>query len=188
MIKLVVGLGNPGAKYDMTRHNIGFMVIDKLAEAIQLDFRNSDKFSGLVATHEGEERIYFLKPTTYMNLSGNSVYSLASYFKVSPSEIMVIHDEMNIDYGRVKLKVGGSAGGHNGISSMIQQLSASDFLRLKMGIGRRSDGGDVTGHVLGKFAPEEKKHLDEFLELGAKAVMQVFEKGVLKAMNDINRL
>lgn len=187
MIKLIVGLGNIGAKYDNTRHNIGFMVTDLLADKLSLDFRSSDKFNGAVAAYEGDEsRVYFLKPHTFMNLSGRAVYSLSSYYKILPSEILVIHDEMNIDYGRLKFKNGGSAAGHNGISSIIECMGDKDFVRLKMGIGRRAGGGDVTGHVLGKFSPEENKELDIFVKHGADAVVYALKHGMLKAMSEYN--
>jgi len=155
---LIVGLGNPGEKYDRTRHNLGFMVADRLAYDNSASFKEG--FKGVYAEFfmDGEKH-YILKPFTYMNLSGESVQPLAAYYKIDVEDIIAVHDDMDIEFGRMKLKKGGNDGGHKGIRSMIQMLGDKDFVRLKMGIGK--DGlRDTIGHVLGKFSPEEAENLD----------------------------
>lgn len=185
MIKVVAGLGNPGAKYDGTRHNIGFMVMDRLADELGLDF--SGKFQGSLAVKDiNGGKVYFIKPMTFMNLSGASVGALAGFYKIAPEEVFVIHDEMNLPFGRLRLRHDGSAGGHNGLSSIIGHLGSSKFPRLKMGIDRKS-GEDTIAHVLGRFNPEEKNGLDDFISMGTKAVLSVLENGVDKTMAEYNR-
>lgn len=186
MIKIVVGLGNPTDKYKNTRHNVGFMVLDELSRDIGFDFVVSDKFKGLVAEKViNDEKVYFLKPLTYMNLSGESVGALSKYFKIEPEEILVIHDEMNIPFGKLKLRHDGSAGGHNGISSIINHLGTNKFPRLKVGIDRNKNQ-DTVSYVLGSFKLEEKEVLDEFINKAVKSVSLVLAKGVSKAMNEVN--
>lgn len=181
---LIVGLGNPGEKYDRTRHNLGFMVADKLASEYSASF--SKGFKGEYAEFflNGEKH-YILKPYTFMNLSGESVQPLAAYYKIDAEDIIAIHDDMDIEFGRLKLKKGGKDGGHKGIRSMIQMLGESDFIRLKMGIGKDSRK-DTVGHVLGKFSGEETEKLDEFIDNGVKAVVCCIKDGVRSAMNVFN--
>lgn len=187
MIKIIAGLGNPGAKYDGTRHNMGFMVLDRLAQELGFGFSDSAKFHGELAVKDIDgERVYFIKPNTYMNLSGVSVGSLAGFYKIKPQEVLIIHDEMNLPFGRLKLRHDGSAGGHNGLTSIIEHLGSNGFPRLKMGIGRKS-GEEQVSHVLGRFAPNEKENLEDFISLGTKAVLKVLAEGVAKAMTEYNR-
>lgn len=185
MIKLIAGLGNPGDKYAGTRHNIGFDVLDKLSDEFSLSF--TEKYFGEYAeiNYEGE-KIYFLKPMTFMNLSGKSIGALSSFYKILPNEILVIHDEMNIPYNTLKIRRGGSAGGHNGLKSIIDCLGSTEYPRLKMGIGKDSSK-DTVSYVLGKFKPEEKQVYDEFISHGADAVKYILKEGLDKAMNIYNR-
>lgn len=181
---LVVGLGNPGDKYERTRHNLGFLVADGLAAEYSASYAKG--FRGEYAEFflNGGKH-YILKPHTYMNLSGESVQLIASYFKIDVSDIIAVHDDMDIEFGRLKLKAGGNDGGHKGIRSMIQMLGDKSFLRLKMGIGK--DGQkDTVGHVLGKFSPDETEKLDEFINIGVKAVVCCICEGVKPAMNRFN--
>lgn len=181
---LIVGLGNPGDKYVRTRHNMGFLVADRLAGEYSAAF--SKGFRGEYAEFflNGGKH-YILKPHTYMNLSGESVQLLASYFKIETEDIIAIHDDMDIEYGRMKIRKGGNDGGHKGIRSMIQMLGDKSFTRMKMGIGK--DGQkDTIGHVLGKFSPEEAEKLDEFIDIGVKAVVCCINEGVRAAMNSFN--
>jgi len=181
---LIVGLGNPGDKYYRTRHNIGFMLADKLADEYSTTF--SKGFRGEYAEFflNGSKH-YILKPHTYMNLSGESVQLLAAYFKIETEDIIAVHDDMDIEFGRLKLKKGGNDGGHKGIRSMIQMLGDKDFIRLKMGIGK--DGRkDTIGHVLGKFSQEETEKLDEFIDFSVKAVVCCINEGIKVAMNTFN--
>lgn len=185
MVKIIAGLGNPGEKYAGTRHNIGFDVVDILAEKLNADF--VEKFEGLLAeVRYNNEKLYLLKPLTYMNLSGRSVAMLANFYKIDASEILVIHDEMNIPYNTMKLRHKGSAGGHNGLKSIIESLGSDNFPRIKMGIGRDSSK-DVVSYVLGKYKPEEKELYDEFINKGAKACLEVLDKGLTKAMSLYNK-
>jgi len=181
---LIVGLGNPGEKYDKTRHNLGFMVADKLAAEKSASF--SKGFKGEYAEFflNGEKH-YILKPHTYMNLSGESVQALAAYFKIETEDIIAVHDDLDIEYGRIKLKKGGNDGGHKGIRSMIQMLGDKSFIRLKMGIGKDSRKGTI-GHVLGKFSSEDSENLDEFIDISVQAVVCCINEGVRVAMNIFN--
>jgi len=181
---LVVGLGNPGDKYYKTRHNLGFLLADKLASDSSAPFTKG--FRGEYAEFflNGCKH-YILKPHTYMNLSGESVQLLAAYFKIEPEDIIAVHDDMDIEFGRLKLKKGGNDGGHKGIRSMIQMLSDKSFIRLKMGIGK-DDRKDTVGHVLGKFSPEESEKLDEFIDFGVQAVVCCITDGAREAMNVFN--
>jgi len=181
---LIVGLGNPGDKYDRTRHNLGFLVADKLAADNSASFSKGFKGEYAEFFMDGSKH-YILKPHTYMNLSGESVQPLAAYYKVDVEDIIAIHDDLDIEFGRLKLKKGGNDGGHKGIRSMIQMLGDKDFIRLKMGIGK--DGRkDTIGHVLGKFSSEETEKLDEFIDIGVKAVVCCIKEGVRPAMNAFN--
>lgn len=184
MLKIIVGLGNPDDKYANTRHNMGFMVLDSIAEKLHVIFQ--PKFNGLIGLGEVfGQKIYLLKPMTYMNLSGVSVGELVSFYKIPTEDVFVIHDEMNIPFGELKIRRDGSAGGHNGLSSIIGYIG-SDFPRLKMGIGRGSANGDIS-HVLGKFNPDEKKTLDDFITKGRDAALSALENGIEKSMGIYNR-
>lgn len=185
MVKVIVGLGNPGDKYKGTRHNIGFDVVDKLAEYFNLSWQNKYNAEFAEYNYNGG-KIYFLKPLTFMNLSGDSVAQLANFYKMKPKEIFVIHDEMNIDYGKIKIRRNGSSGGHNGLKSVIERLGSQDYPRLKMGIGRDASK-DVVSYVLGKFTPTEKETYDDFIEKGMKATLSVLEHGLDKSMSEYNQ-
>lgn len=185
MVKVIAGLGNPGDKYTGTRHNIGFEVIDALADKLNVSF--IEKFDGLLAeVRYNNEKLYLLKPQTFMNLSGKSVAALANFYKIDVCDIFVIHDEMNIPYATLKLRRNGSAGGHNGLKSIIECLGSQDFPRLKMGIGR-DRSKDTVSYVLGKYKPEEIKVYDEFIEKGVNACIEVLDNGLNKAMSIYNQ-
>lgn len=185
MIKIIAGLGNPGDKYAGTRHNIGFDVLDILADRLGAEF--VEKFEGLLAEiRYNGEKLYLLKPQTFMNLSGKSIAGLANFYKIDVSEILVIHDEMNIPYNTMKLRHKGSAGGHNGLKSIIEYMGSDNFPRLKMGIGRDASK-DVVSYVLGKYKPDELKLYDDFINKGADACIEVLDKGLNKAMSTYNQ-
>ena len=185
-MKLIAGLGNPGGQYAETRHNVGFLLLDSLAEDLKLDFR--PKFQGLVAeTQISGEKIYLLKPQTFMNLSGRSVRELAQFYKLHPEDILVVYDDMDLPLGRLRMRTSGSAGGHNGIKSMLAELGTEDFWRLKIGIGRPPAGWDSARYVLSTFAKEELPTLDEVLDRGIKAVTLWAKGDGNKAMNEFNR-
>lgn len=188
---LIVGLGNPGDNYKQTRHNVGFMVVDELARKWSAAW-SSEKWQAISSRISlWGCRICLVKPTTYMNLSGKAVRSYAEYFKVSPECVLVIHDDIDMAPGRLKLVIGGGAGGHNGIRSIIQSLATADFLRLKIGIGRPGKGGvhsdiPVERFVLSPFAEDEKKLLDGRMDILEQGIQSLLEEGTGKAMNLIN--
>ncbi len=190
---IVVGLGNPGSRYQNTRHNIGFHVIDLIAERWgRPSFR--EKFHGEVALVElpgpsGPEKTYLLKPQTFMNLSGDCVQPAAAFFKVKPGEVLVIHDELDLALGRLQLKVGGGSGGHNGLKSVAQRLGTPDFQRLRVGIGRPPEDfrGKPSDFVLQAFAPSEGSQVEDMVTRAAEAVELLVKSGTAQAMNLINR-
>ncbi|MBR0576404.1 aminoacyl-tRNA hydrolase [Proteiniclasticum sp. BAD-10] len=181
---LIAGLGNPGKDYAQTRHNAGFMVVDRLAEAwgISLDKK---KFKGLVGEGRiGSHRVILLKPQTYMNLSGESLVEAANFYKIPPENILVIFDDVSLDVGKLRIRKKGSAGGHNGIKSAIALLGTEDFPRVKVGVGAPSH--DLVRHVLGKFAPEEMPLLEQTLEAAKNAVHSILHNGIDSAISEYN--
>ena len=161
-MKLIVGLGNPGKQYENTRHNIGFMSVDKFAEENNLDFKIESRFEGLLSifTYKGE-KVALFKPVTYMNLSGRAVYKLVNYYKIDIDDILIIYDDLDLPTGKLRLREKGSSGGHNGIKSLIENLGTQDFKRVKVGISKNSK--DIIDYVLGKFSKEELSILEESL-------------------------
>lgn len=185
---MVVGLGNPGDRYSGNRHNVGFMVVDALCAADgRLRWRPSRRFEADLAegSLKGRELI-LVKPQTYMNLSGGSVAPLASFHQVPPSRIVAIHDDVDLELGRIKVKAGGGDGGHKGIRSMIDELGSPDFVRVRLGVGR-PELGEVTDHVLSDFSPAEAEEVARQVELAARATEAVITAGVREAMNRYNR-
>lgn len=163
-IRLIVGLGNPGTEYEHTRHNIGFDFVDELARLWKISLKEEKKFFGQVAkVNLPENEIWLLKPSTYMNKSGTSVQSIAKFFKISPEEILVIHDELDIPCGQIRFKKGGGNGGHNGLKDIQAWLGTADFYRLRLGIGHPGDRNLVVHYVLHKPLAEEKILIDEAL-------------------------
>ncbi len=183
-IKLVVGLGNPGKKYEMTRHNIGFLIVDKLAEDYRAALANHLKWKAHVAKAADVGAI-LMKPQTFMNESGQSVAAAMKFYKWKPEEILVVYDDVSLECGALRFRMSGSAGGHNGIKSMINHLSSNDFPRLKVGIGNAKPGGMV-GHVLGKFSIEERNELENTLACAAEAVQLALSEGVVAAASSFN--
>lgn len=202
-ISLIVGLGNPGAEYERTRHNIGFMAIDRLATSWSISLGKEKRFYGLFGEGRLSTRlassgkICLLKPTTYMNVSGQSVRACADWFKGNPENILVIYDDMDLPLGKLRLRPSGSAGGHNGMKSIISHLGTQNFPRLRLGIGRGGkDDGDiaiaskanqnVTNHVLGGFSATETKILPEIFNLAESTVTSILADGLEKAMSLYN--
>ncbi len=179
---LVVGLGNPGQKYAATRHNVGFMVVDRLAERLKAGpFR--EKFAGAFVRMTDPD-VGLLKPQTFMNLSGQSVQQAMQFFKVELKDVLVIHDELDLPFGECRLKQGGGAAGHNGLRSIMQHCGGEGFLRLRVGIGRPR--GEGVSHVLGDFSAAERPVLEDVLQAAALGVEAVLAKGVAQAMNTFN--
>ncbi|NEQ53690.1 MAG: aminoacyl-tRNA hydrolase [Leptolyngbya sp. SIO3F4] len=191
--KLLVGLGNPGQKYLRTRHNIGFEVIDALAKSWVIQLSENKRFQGIVGeTRDSSgERLILLKPTTYMNLSGQSLRAVVDWYKLSPSDVLVIYDDMDLPIGKLRLRLSGSAGGHNGMKSIISHLGTQTFARLRLGISRSNTSESqsnraVVGHVLGKFSPDERKIIDASINLAKEAVEFSLRKGIEKTMSLYN--
>jgi PTH1 family peptidyl-tRNA hydrolase len=190
---LVVGLGNPGERYRDTRHNVGFHVIDLIAERWgRAVFK--DKFKGSWAQVElpserGPEKVVLLKPLTFMNLSGESVQPAAAFFKEEPASVLVIHDELDLPFGRIMLKQGGGSGGHNGLKSVTERLGTPNYPRLRLGIGRPPVDfrGDVADFVLQGFPPHDLDPAQKLIERAADAVQMLVERGLEAAMNLVNR-
>jgi peptidyl-tRNA hydrolase, PTH1 family len=183
--RLIVGLGNPGAKYDRTRHNIGFDLIDQLAKRWQIQVSDQKRFQGLVG--EGwvnRQKIVLLKPQTFMNLSGQAVRSVLDWYKLDPTEVLVLYDDLDLPLGKLRIRLAGSAGGHNGMKSIISHLGTPTFPRLRMGIGKSQD--ETISHVLGKFSVAEASIVTDILQLSADAVDLSLGSGVEKAMNKYN--
>ncbi len=183
---LVVGLGNPGPKYEKNRHNFGFFVVDTLAARFGASFR--EKFRGAVArVHTPTSGTVTLqKPFTYMNLSGQSVSRAVQFFNISVSSIIVVHDELDLPFGTIKIKNGGGTAGHKGLTSMKQELQDAGFLRVRMGIGRPAHGS-VSDYVLSDFNASERAELADIVDKGADAAQMIIDKGCAFAMNHFNR-
>ena len=186
-MKLVLGLGNPGGKYENTRHNVGFRVIDELSRRHAIDVGRT-RFSGLVGQGSiGSERVLLLKPGTYMNLSGRAAREAMTFFKLSPPELMVISDDMALPLGRLRIRKGGSAGGHNGLASMIQELGSDQFGRLRIGIEQVA-GERMVGHVLSPFTVKEEETVGPSIVRAADAVECWLADGIDAAMNRFNKI
>jgi len=188
-IKLIVGLGNPGDKYDQTRHNIGFEVVNRLAQDWHFDWRENNRFKGEycegVAPRLGKMRL--LKPKTYMNRSGQAVRAVCDWYKFSPESVLIIYDDLDLPVGRLRLRLSGSAGGHNGMKSIISHLGTEQFPRLRIGI-KKADANqkDTIGHVLGKFSPDEQPYIDEALKIAPEVIETALTDGLEKAMSLYN--
>ena len=183
---LIVFLGNPGSEYSQTRHNAGFMLAEKFEEKERVLWNS--KFKGEWVKHDvGGESHYFLKPQTFMNRSGESVQAAASFFKINPNDIVVVHDDIESDFGIISVKKGGGLAGHNGLRSIKSSIGSQDFLRLKIGVGRPKKG-DVSSHVLGKFTEDESIVLPLIFDKALKALYTVLEKGEKSAVSKFNKL
>jgi len=172
MIRLVAFLGNPGREYRLTRHNLGWLVADALPSALRLVWQ--EKFKGRYAAFSapGAGSVYFLKPETYMNLSGESAAALMRFYKIEIAELLVVHDEVELPFGTAQLRLGGGLGGHNGLRSMENQLSSREFYRFRLGVGRPRRG-DVAGYVLARFSPEEEPRLPDYCRAAAEIVEKI---------------
>jgi peptidyl-tRNA hydrolase, PTH1 family len=183
---LIVGLGNPGRAYEDTRHNIGFQVVDTLAEKLGLSFRKAKAFHGLLAEgNVGEKKIILLKPQTYMNSSGESVKICSSYYKVPTTQILVVSDDIYLAFGRLRIKTSGGSGGHNGLKSIESHLGTQVYMRLRVGISNK-DSGDLADYVLSPFLEEEKQRLPDFVKHAAETLELWLGEGVVSAMQHTN--
>lgn len=184
---IIVGLGNPEAKYDKTRHNIGFDTVDYIADKynIALDFAKHKAMCGK-GFIEGE-KVILAKPLTYMNLSGESVRQLVDYYKIEEDELIVIYDDIDLDVGHIRLRRKGSAGGHNGIKNIIAHLGTEEFNRIKIGVGAKPKGWDLVDHVLGRFSDEERVEVEKSIAKAADACTTIITKDITYAMNEYNK-
>ncbi|ACJ78332.1 aminoacyl-tRNA hydrolase [Bacillus tropicus] len=185
-MKLIVGLGNPGREYELTRHNIGFMAIDELAKRWNISL-NEQKFKGVFgAGFVNGEKVILLKPLTYMNLSGESIRPLMDYYKIDVEDFVVLYDDLDIPVGKLRLRMKGSAGGHNGVKSTISHLGTQEFQRIRMGIDRPKNGMKVVDYVLGRFTSEEIPDVNHSIEKAADACEEWLNKPFLQIMNTFN--
>ncbi len=184
---LIAGLGNPGREYEMTRHNIGFEVIDYIADKYKVKVKKL-KFKGLYQKTEieGEETL-LLKPQTYMNLSGECIRDFAAFYKIPPEKIIIINDDVYLDEGRLRIRKSGSAGGHNGLKSIIYQLKSDNFIRIRVGVGKkRQNEQELADFVLSRFTKEQIPLLEKAIVNAADAVSEIIKNGTESAMNKFN--
>ncbi|MDN5273557.1 aminoacyl-tRNA hydrolase [Chloroflexus sp. MS-CIW-1] len=186
---LIVGLGNPGERYARTRHNVGFRSVETLAERHSLTFRQQRANSQLAEGIIHGQRVVLVKPQTYMNLSGQAVSALRNWYKIDPAhELLVIYDDLDLPFARIRIRERGSAGTHNGMRSIVAQLGTTEFPRLRVGIGQPPGNMDAADYVLSRFTPEEEAVLPDVLARVADAVDVILREGLITAMNRYNPL
>lgn len=186
-MKVIVGLGNPGEKYENTRHNIGFAALDYIADKEGINI-NTGKHKALVGSgYMGGEKVLLVKPQTFMNLSGESLRPIMDFYKLDPEDFLVIFDDIDLDVGRLRIRKKGSAGGHNGIKSIISHLGSMEFPRVKIGVGAKPKGYDLADYVLGHFGKEDQTILSERFEDVYDAVKLIVEDNITEAMNRHNK-
>ena len=183
---LIVGLGNPGRRYARTRHNAGFMVVDRLAQRWGANCDRKQLGALVDRVRIDGQDAYLVKPQSFMNLSGQPTVSLAGYYKVPRSKVLVVHDDLDLSFGTVKLKVGGGHGGHNGLKDLTQKLGGPDYIRVRVGVSRPPSGWDTADYVLSKFTSDEQVQLDSVIDAAADAVEAVLTEGPRQAMNRVN--
>ena len=188
-VQLIVGLGNPGAKYEQTRHNVGFVFVDEVARSKGASWKMESKFHGEVCklSVSGED-VWLLKPNTFMNLSGQAVAALARFYKITPESVLVVHDELDISPGQIRLKQSGGHGGHNGLRDIIAQLGSRDFYRLRLGIGHPGESRDVSNYVLGKASTDDQKHTDSAIDEALRTLPQIIEGELQPAMKHLHSI
>jgi PTH1 family peptidyl-tRNA hydrolase len=187
--QILVGLGNPEPKYDHTRHNIGFEVVDYLADKWGFTWQKNTKFNALIT--EGiapnRQKIRLVKPLTYMNNSGQAVRAVLNWYRLNVDDLLVIYDDLDLPFGKLRLRLSGSAGGHNGMKSIISHVGGQNFPRLRLGIGKSGEKSSTVGHVLGKFSSQERDTLADLLTLTEDAIVCSLKEGVEKAMSLYNQ-
>ncbi|MDR1417951.1 MAG: aminoacyl-tRNA hydrolase [Endomicrobium sp.] len=182
-IKLFIGLGNPGHHYINTRHNLGFIVLDEIAKNLHLQFKSWDNIADICFYDTSDRKKWFLKPTTFMNLSGSAIMSFAKYYKIKPEEIFVFYDDFSIVLGEYRVRMSGSSGGHNGIKSIIEYLSSEKFPRMKLGIGPLPENNDVSNFVLSKFLKEDKEKINLIKKDAMLFVEETLKAGIDRAIS-----
>ena len=186
-VQLIVGLGNPGNEYEQTRHNAGFWFVDAVARQYYASFKSEKKFHGDVAriTIDGQE-VWLLKPDTFMNRSGQAIQALSSFYKIKLENILVAHDELDLDPGVARLKKDGGHGGHNGLRDTVEKMGGKNFLRLRIGIGHPGDKNKVSGYVLKKASSDDQIDIERSIEQALKVLPQVVDGDLAKAMNELH--
>jgi len=180
--RLIVGLGNPGREYERTRHNVGFMLLDQMVSRSGANWRMEKDWKAEIASHDG---VLYCKPTSFMNLSGRPVHHVANFYKVAPSETLVVYDDLALPLGKLRLRPSGSAGGHNGLQSIIDHLGTNVIPRLRIGIGG-VERGTMVSHVLGRFSTDEGIAIDQALDRAQEAIAYAQTRGFQAAMNQFN--
>jgi PTH1 family peptidyl-tRNA hydrolase len=186
-LHLIVGLGNPGAEYARTRHNVGFMVTEELARRWRVEWTAQKKFHARMARAELQEgRVLLCQPQTFMNASGEAVGAVKDFYQVTPGRLLVLVDDADLSLGQIRLRPSGSSGGHHGLESIEQHLATRDYARLRIGIGRQSGAREITGHVLGRFSSTEATLLSKVITVAADQVETWHAAGIQKAMSQFN--
>ena len=186
-VHLIVGLGNPGSEYAQTRHNAGFLLVEKLALRWRSDWTNERKFNARLARSERNgKRALLCQPQTFMNLSGETVGAVVEFFKLPQKQLLVAVDDADLPLGEIRLRASGSSGGHHGLESIEQHLASREFARLRMGIGRKDGAREIAGFVLGKFSPDDAVLMEKVLERAADQIECWLAGGIEKAMNQFN--
>ena len=184
--KIIAGLGNPGKDYARTRHNIGFLVVEAIALKSRLSIDKTRFDAEYVKAKIKGKDVLLVKPLTYMNRSGFPIHKFASYYKIGMEDIIIIHDDMDLEFGKIKIVKSRGHGGHNGVRSIIDAFGKTDCIRIRVGVGHPGSGKDVTGHVLGGFSPDEMKILDQSIDAASDACLCILAQGVTAAMNLFN--
>ena len=184
---IIAGLGNPSREYEKTRHNVGFEAIDLLADKLGVKFTDKKHRACCGMGMIGSEKVILSKPQTYMNLSGESIGSMADYYKVEPDHIIVICDDINLEEGQLRIRAKGSAGGHNGLKSIINHLGSQEFLRIRVGVGEKPKEMDLADYVLGRFPKAQEALMEDAYKAAAEASVKIVEDGADAAMNLYNR-
>ena len=188
-MKIIVGLGNPGKEYENTPHNAGFAVVDEMAERHDCSLRKSIRFKARKGSAvEGFDKIMFVQPQTYMNASGKAVASVLRYYKATLEDLIVVSDDADLDFGRIRIRSSGGNGGHKGLRSIIESVGSDGFVRVRIGVGRDRNGAVLVDHVLSRFSAEESKVMNDTVVRAADAVSCILRSGVEEAMNGYNGL
>lgn len=185
-MKIVVGLGNPGREYAATRHNVGFMTADKLANRWDVGSWR-ERHGAMVGEYRGDDTVLLVKPLTYMNLSGRAVAALLNWYKLAPADLIVIYDDLDLPAGKIRLRSAGGAGGHRGIESILYELGSDAFARVRIGIGRPPQYMESADYVLGRFSREEEPLMAEAIDRAASAVEAILKDGLAKAANEYSK-
>ena len=184
---VIVGLGNPGSKYEQTRHNVGFMFVDKIAESYNATFVLDKQKEAFIADIyiDGKKHL-LVKPVTYMNNSGSAVIKVLNYWNIDPSDLIVVYDDMDLEVGKIRIRKFGSAGGHNGMKSIIAHIQTQEFKRIRIGIGKPRENEDKIKYVIGKLSTKTKEELEQGTTKAAEAAIEILKSGIDTAMNKFN--